>query len=286
MNEGNLYTIKKGDTFWDLEEEWGIRPGMLQELNPKLDPRKLQIGQEIQIEMPNLLYLKAEKIPEFVSKPIINPDLTSPSLSSQCIVSDLGAPRRAKTPTISSYESSEFGISATRRDKARIYGMAAEEGIKIASKLNGLLDLENIRRTKLIQSNELWHIQKNGIITHPWKQMKNGASHWRNHFVKSHRTAFRTASNAKKIGGSLLKKAGPVLLIADVALGGEIKPSHIVTGVLIGASSTGVGAIFAGIYFVADVGTELVSGTSISNRLDGWAAENDLTSLKLYDGYY
>lgn len=286
MNEGNLYTIKKGDTFWDLEEEWGIRHGMLQELNPKLDPLKLQIGQEIQIEMPNLLYLKAEKIPEFVPKPIINPYLGSPLLSSQCIVSDLGAPRRAKTPTISSYEPSDFGVSAARQDKARIYGQAAADGIKMASKLNGVLDLENIRRTKLIQSNELWHIQKNGVVTHPWKEMKNGASHWKNNFVKSHRTAFRTASNAKKIGGKLLKKAGPVLLLADVTLSGEIKPSHIVTGVLIGASSTGVGAIFAGIYFVADVGTELVSGTGISDRLDGWAAENDLKSFHLYDGFY
>jgi len=43
------YTIKKGDTFWDLEEKHGWKHGTLQKLNPGVDPKKLQIGQKIKV---------------------------------------------------------------------------------------------------------------------------------------------------------------------------------------------------------------------------------------------
>lgn len=41
------YTIRPGDTFWGLEDAWNIPHGQLAVLNPKLDPRKLQIGERI-----------------------------------------------------------------------------------------------------------------------------------------------------------------------------------------------------------------------------------------------
>lgn len=44
---GTYYQIKRGDTFWGLENAWRIPHGSLQSLNPGLDPRKLQIGQRI-----------------------------------------------------------------------------------------------------------------------------------------------------------------------------------------------------------------------------------------------
>lgn len=43
------YTIKKGDTFWDLEEKFGWPHGTLQKLNPTADPKKLQVGQKIKV---------------------------------------------------------------------------------------------------------------------------------------------------------------------------------------------------------------------------------------------
>lgn len=43
------YNIKKGDTLWDLENAWQLPHGRLQELNPGIVPRQLQIGQEIKI---------------------------------------------------------------------------------------------------------------------------------------------------------------------------------------------------------------------------------------------
>ena len=41
------YTIKKGDTFWDLENRFGLPHGTLQKLNPNVNPNKLQVGQRI-----------------------------------------------------------------------------------------------------------------------------------------------------------------------------------------------------------------------------------------------
>ncbi|WP_199427166.1 GH25 family lysozyme [Thermaerobacillus caldiproteolyticus] len=41
------YTIQKGDTFWGLEEKYGIPHGTLQKLNPNLNPKSLKVGQTI-----------------------------------------------------------------------------------------------------------------------------------------------------------------------------------------------------------------------------------------------
>lgn len=43
------YTIQKGDTFWGLEEKWGLQHGTLAVLNPNVNPRKLSIGQKIHV---------------------------------------------------------------------------------------------------------------------------------------------------------------------------------------------------------------------------------------------
>lgn len=46
-NNKNKHTIKSGETFWGLEEKNGWTHGTLQQLNPGLDAKKLQIGTEI-----------------------------------------------------------------------------------------------------------------------------------------------------------------------------------------------------------------------------------------------
>ncbi len=39
------YKIRKNDTFWEMENRYGWPHGTLQNMNPGVDPRKLQIGQ-------------------------------------------------------------------------------------------------------------------------------------------------------------------------------------------------------------------------------------------------
>jgi len=41
------YVIRAGDTFWGLEDAWQLQHGSLQQLNPDLEPRALQIGARI-----------------------------------------------------------------------------------------------------------------------------------------------------------------------------------------------------------------------------------------------
>lgn len=43
------YAIHKGDTFWGLEEKWGLQHGILARINPNLNPQELQIGQKIHV---------------------------------------------------------------------------------------------------------------------------------------------------------------------------------------------------------------------------------------------
>jgi lysozyme len=45
-----IYKIRKGDTFWELEDRYGLRHGVLQKLNPDLDPRHLQVGDTILLQ--------------------------------------------------------------------------------------------------------------------------------------------------------------------------------------------------------------------------------------------
>ncbi|MCH2223881.1 MAG: LysM domain-containing protein [Crocinitomicaceae bacterium] len=280
MNEENLYTIKQGDTFWDLENEWSIPYGTLQELNPGLDPRMLHIGQKIEIVMPTMVYMVAEKLPP---EPILPPyrSLTCRNVDQNLFESRIDKVYVHRPHQLRSVGPHNQTLSEAKKNQGFPY-QSIHKGLSYAS---GIVDLENIRRTKLITSNELWHLQKNGTVTHPWKKMKNGASHWKNNIVKGHRAAFQTASKGKAIAAGTMKYAGKVLLVADIGLSGEIKPSHAVNIFFIGASTTGVGAIFAGIYFVSDVGTGLITGSSISDRLDGHVSEN-YGRLELYEGVY
>ena len=247
----NLYTIKKGDTFWGLEKEWNIPFGTLKKLNSGVDPKKLQIGQVIKIKMPTLIYLIAD--------PICYPEQNN-----------------------SSSDSSEIFQRFNYLENPLDF---TPDAINFFSNTTEIGSLGNLIKTRTVMSNELWHFQKNGTLTTPWRRMTSGASHWKNNIVTQHRTAFRTAAKARAFAPKLMRYGGPTLLLADITASGEFKPSHAVSAVMIGASSTGVGAIIAGIYFIADVGTGFATGRSISERLDGWV-ETNYGNLKLYKGIY
>lgn len=81
------------------------------------------------------------------------------------------------------------------------------------------------------------------------------------------------------------------MLVADIALSGDIKPSHIINGAMLGASTTGVGSIVAGIWFVADFGRMGVNYL-IYNEARGLGDIIDesnfgrAVTVKMYDGLY
>lgn len=129
--------------------------------------------------------------------------------------------------------------------------------------------------------NEVWHkTNTSGVRWFYQPQWNNpGAVHWRNVQI----------SKVSKIRGvsSGLTKAGGVLVVADVFLSGELKPSHSVNGVLLAASTTGVGAIVAGAYFIFDMGWGAVNYigngefSTFGDYLDG-----SVGAFELYDGVY
>jgi hypothetical protein len=89
--------------------------------------------------------------------------------------------------------------------------------------------------------------------------------------------------------GKGLSKGGVALVGVDVALSGEVKPSHIINGIATGLSFSVWGSLVAGTWFVADFGTLGVNyllgngtvglGGIIDNATGG-------TLIEMYDGLY
>lgn len=84
-----------------------------------------------------------------------------------------------------------------------------------------------------------------------------------------------------------LTHAGAVLIGADILLSGEIKPSHLINGAMLGVSTTSVGTIIAGVWFIADYGTMGINyiftreAQGISDMID-----ESIGTYELYEGFY
>jgi hypothetical protein len=78
--------------------------------------------------------------------------------------------------------------------------------------------------------------------------------------------AYNTAKGfSKKLG-----VVGCVIVAADVAYNSQVNTSDLISATMTGIAFTGWGAPIAGLWFVADFGTGLITGTSISDRIDSW----------------
>ncbi len=116
--------------------------------------------------------------------------------------------------------------------------------------------------------------------------MKNGQNYWNNNLVKTART--NQLAPLKTLSS---KSPGGILVAADIALSGELKPSHAINAAIIGASFTGVGSVLAGIWFIADNGYGLYSYinnkgfTTYSDKLDNDFAE-EYGKIELWNGIY
>jgi len=74
-------------------------------------------------------------------------------------------------------------------------------------------------------------------------------------------------SKAKALS-TKLAVVNTILIGADIAVNKQVKASHVINGTMTGLSFTYVGSIVSGLWFVADLGTQLFTGKSLSDRLD------------------
>lgn len=76
------------------------------------------------------------------------------------------------------------------------------------------------------------------------------------------------AYNSFKVVGKRLGVVGGALIVGDVLYNSEIQASDGINAIMTGIAFTGWGAPVAGVWFAADFGTGLVTGQSISDRID------------------
>lgn len=154
-----------------------------------------------------------------------------------------------------------------------------------ANTATGGVSTANLPRTGFLKYNELWHQTKTrGVSFSLQNKWKNpGAKFWRGQQVKP-------LQGARNLG-TKLTAAGGVLLAADIAMSGEVKASHYINGIMLGASTTGVGSIVAGVWFVADMGTGAVNYLNgngfktLSDVIDESSVGQSI-SFEMYDGLY
>ena len=129
--------------------------------------------------------------------------------------------------------------------------------------------------------NNVWHKTKTAGTAWCWQTKWNnpGAIRHRNNQLK---TVAKPRSLSTK-----LSKAGGVLIIADIGLSGELKPSHVINAALLAASSTGVGTLAAGIWFIADFGTMGVNYIFIGEAKGiGDIIDNSIGTVEMWEGVY
>lgn len=145
----------------------------------------------------------------------------------------------------------------------------------------GALSTYTVYSGKYYKMNEVWHNYK---TTTAWRWQ---TSRWNNFGAKAIRAKqIEQVSKARNLSGKLTKVGG-VLLAADVLLSGELKASHAINSAMLGASTTGVGAIVAGTWFIADFGT-----MGVDYILNGEAKglgdiiDEKVGSYEMYEGLY
>ena len=146
----------------------------------------------------------------------------------------------------------------------------------------GALSTYTVYSGKYYKWNEVWHQTKSKGIAWRWESKR-----WNSHFAKINRARqIEGVSTARNLSGKLTKVGG-VLLAADVLLSGELKPSHAINSVMLGVSSTGVGAIASGAWFLLDFGTMGVNYI-VNGQAKGLGdiIDENVGSYEMYEGIY
>jgi len=114
--------------------------------------------------------------------------------------------------------------------------------------------------------NELYWVQKNGTLRST--KMLNNSN-------KIYRTSYNLVKKSfakAKVWSNRMATLGLITTGIDIAADGQIRPSHMVNLTMAGISYTGVGSLFAGGYWITDMGFEVFTGYSLGDRLDQWLA--------------
>ena len=304
---GAIQEMKHGDSLWKIAKENGVTVDQLYEWNPdlkELDVRKIPIGTKIRTK-PGLPQESLQPRP-YTADIIIQCDPNSLN----DLVSNLGqysSPNSSMpppvifppgsnpenftgqdpymTPSPPGQPETFPGNAAEPEDQfldLQEVGTLLDYSMRTVNTSVGGVSTYLVYGGKYYKWNEVWHKTKTRGTAWRWQTRR-----WNNNFAKKWRQQ-QTASVAKARNlSSKLTKAGGILIVADVALSGELKPSHAFNATMLAASTTGVGAIAAGIWFIADFGTMgvnyLVNGEArgLSDMMDDY-----IGTLEMYEGAY
>ena len=173
-------------------------------------------------------------------------------------------------------------VYLTGKKKSNV-GRSLSNAFFTANTAVGTISTANIPGTGVFKYNEVWHQTKTRGTSYVWKKKwKNpGANYWRGQQIKP----YQSARNL----GNHLTKAGGVLLVADIAMSGQIKTSHLINAGMLTISTTGIGSIIAGAWFIVDMG---VGGINYLNG-DGFRTLSDIIDdstggslIDMYNGVY
>ena len=301
---GSVHEMKSGDSLWKIARKQGVTLDQLYDWNPELkelDERKIPIGTRVKIKQDTPTQESPQSRP-YTADIIIQCDPDSLTDLARNL-GQYGDPPYSMPPPVFTHP--EFGPEEFT-DEGPFIGPAEPGPFSFGpDDENTHFDWQNVGTVldysmwgvntsvggmstylvyggKYYKWNELWHQTKGRGTAWRWqtKRWNNpGARHWRNQQVNS-------VKGARKWAGRLTK-AGGVLIVADVALSGELKPSHAINAAMLGASTTGVGAIVAGIWFIADFGTMGVNylvngeGKGLGDMID-----EHIGTLEMYEGAY
>lgn len=303
---GAVHEMKPGDSLWKIAKEQGVTVDQLYEWNPslkELDERKIPIGTKVKIKPaspqeglqsrpymadiivqcdPESLNDLAQNLGQYSSPDnampppiLLHPEFSSEGFSGQ-------DPYREPSPPVppNPFPADSPNDEDTSLDLPSI-GSFLDYSMWTVNTSVGGMSTYLVYEGKYYKWNEFWHKTKTRGTAFRWQ------SRW-NRGVAPAQRAKQVATVAKARNfSSKLTKVGGILIVADVALSGELKPSHAINALMLGASTTGVGAIAAGIWFIADFGTMgvnyLVNGEAkgIGDMVDErWG------TLEIYEGAY
>lgn len=156
-------------------------------------------------------------------------------------------------------------------------------GMTIANGIIGAGSTYNIIPSGYLKYNNVWHKTKTRGVSFSFqsKWKNSGAKYWRAQQVKPFQ-------NARDVVGKRFARTSGSLVIADIAMSGEFKPSHVINATMIGISGTGFGSIVAGIWYIADYGTGAYNYffTDDGFRTLSDVIDEGIGTYEMYEGIY